>query len=134
MVIIHQRITIVSARKPRRNLNDELQWLGNSLGLFSLRDKDRSCFRLFIELLKAAKVHHALSSDALAAKLKLSRGTTVHHLNKLMETGIVMREGNKYILRVDNLEFLIDELRKDSERMFHDLKKIAKEIDGFLGL
>ncbi len=134
MAIIHQRITIVSARKPRRNLNDELQWFGNSLGLFSLRDKDRSCFRLFIELLKAAKAHQALSSDALSVKLKLTRGTTVHHLNKLMETGIVLKEGNRYILRVDNLEFLIDELKKDYERMFSDLQKVAKEIDGFLGL
>jgi predicted transcriptional regulator len=134
MTIIHQRITIVSSRKPRRNLNDELQWFGNSLGLFSLRDKDRSCFRLFIELLKAAKAHQALSSDALSERLKLTRGTTVHHLNKLMETGIVVREGNRYILRVDNLEYLIEELRRDSDRMFHDLQKIAKEIDGFLGL
>ena len=53
MAIIRQRITIINVRKPAlRTINDELQWLGSSLGLFNLRDKDKSCFRIFIELLK----------------------------------------------------------------------------------
>ena len=134
MAIIHQRITIVSSRKPRRNLNDELQWFGNSLGLFSLRDKDRSCFRLFIELLKSTRKKHALSSDELAYRLKLSRGTVVYHLNKLIESGIVVSEKNKYILRSDNLESVVHEIRKDMQRVFADLEDIAQEIDKGLGL
>jgi predicted transcriptional regulator len=134
MAVIQQRITVLRSRVPARTVNEELQWLGNSLGLFSERDKDKSCFRLFIELLRAAKAHQPISSDVLSCKVKLSRGTTVHHLHKLMESGIVVKEGNRYILRVENLEILMDELNKDVERMFHDFKKVAKEIDKFLGL
>lgn len=131
----YQKITIIKTAKPvRKNLNEELQWLGSSLGLFNLRDKDRSCFRIFIEMLKSAKKGKVLSSDELAKMLNLSRGTVVHHINKLMESGLVISTGNKYSLRVENLEVLIEELRKDLERSIDDLKDIAGDIDQALGL
>lgn len=131
----YQRITIIKSRKPAiRNLNEQLQWLGTSLGLFNLRDKDKSCFRIFIELLKSSKLKKPLSSDELAQSLELSRGTVVHHIGKLMEAGLVVNENNKYMLRVENLEYLIDELKKDADRMYEDLKDIAKEIDTRLGM
>ena len=135
MVYIRQRITIINIRKPREhNLNHELQWLGSSLGLFNLRDKDKSCFRVFIELLKSAKLKRTLTSDELALRLSLSRGTIIHHVNKLMESGIVIHEGNRYILRVENLQSLIDEVEKDIKRACDDLREVAKEIDNRLGL
>ena len=65
-----KRFTIIRIRKiPSQDVNQELQWLGNALGLFNLRDKDKSCFRLFIELLKAAKMRVPLSSDELALNI-----------------------------------------------------------------
>jgi predicted transcriptional regulator len=135
MAFIHQKITIVKIRKPStENVNDDLQFLGTSLGLFGLRDKDKSCFRVFIELLKAAKRKQPISSDELAYRLDLTRGTVVHHINKLMESGIVVHEGNRYFLRVDKLEALIEEIRKDVARTMDDLEQMAKEIDKELGL
>ncbi|NQU79452.1 HTH domain-containing protein [Candidatus Woesearchaeota archaeon] len=135
MSIIHQRITIMRMRKPNtHDVNDELQFLGNSLGLFNLRDKDKSCFRVFIELLKAAKRKQPISSDELAFRLGLTRGTVVHHINKLREAGIVVHEGRRYFLRVDRLENLISEIRKDLMRTCDDLESIAKDIDSELGL
>jgi predicted transcriptional regulator len=104
------------------------------LGLFNVRDKDKSCFRIFIELLKAAKHRKALSSDELAYHLGLSRGTIVHHINKLMEAGIVITEGSKYILRVYNLKELIDEVERDIKNTTEQLRDIAKDIDRWLGL
>ena len=135
MVVIRQKITIIHIKKPReQNVNQELQWLCSSLGLFNLRDKDKSMFRIFIELLKSAKMRHTLTSDELAAKLNLSRGTIVHHVNKLMESGLVVHEGNMYTLRVENLQSLIEEVEKDIKRACDDLKEVAKQIDGMLGL
>lgn len=135
MVYIRQRITIVNIRKPaEHNVNQELQWFGSSLGLFNLRDKDKSTFRVFIELLKSAKAKQTLTSDELASKLALSRGTIVHHINKLIESGLVIHEGNRYTLRVENLKSLIDEVEKDIRRACDDLKEVAKEIDNRLGL
>ncbi|MBW2999318.1 ArsR family transcriptional regulator, partial [Candidatus Woesearchaeota archaeon] len=67
-------------------------------------------------------------------KLHLSRGTVMHHINKLMEAGIVISQRGKYILRVGNLEAVVEELQKDINRTCEDLKQIAKEIDEGIGL
>ena len=130
-----QRITIMSIRKPvQKNINQELQWLGSSLGLFNLRDKDKSCFRVFIELIKNAKIGKPLSSDEIAYSLGLSRGTVVHHLNKLLDSGIVVEAERGYTLRVSNLRDLINEVEKDLERTLNELREMAEEIDESLGL
>lgn len=135
MAFIQRRITIVTMRKPARaNLNEELQWFGSSLGLFGQRDKDKSMFRVFLELVKAAKTGEPLSSDTIAATLALSRGTVVHHINKLIEAGIVLYDGRHYWLRDNSLELLIEEVRKDTDRTIDDLRKAAREIDQMLGL
>jgi len=125
----------MNIRKPAvKNVNQELQWLGSSLGLFNLRDKDKSCFRVFIELVKNAKLGIPLSSDELAHRLDLSRGTVVHHIHKLLESGIVVQAPRGYILRVDSLRELIDEVEKDLRRTCDDLRSMAEEIDESLGL
>ena len=135
MGYINQKITIISIRKPaEKNVNQDLQWLGSSLGLFSQRDKDRSCFRLFVELVKSAKAHQLISSDELAYKLRLSRGTIIHHMNRLIEAGLVVPGTNKYELRVSSLKDLIDEVEKDLQRTLSDLRKTAQELDDVLGL
>ena len=125
----------MSIRKPvQKNVNQELQWLGSSLGLFNLRDKDKSCFRGFIEIIKNAKLGKPLSSDEIAYSLGLSRGTVVHHLNKLLDSGIVVEAERGYILRVSNLRDLINEVEKDLERTLAELREMAEEIDESLGL
>ena len=129
------RITIINIRKPaNKNINQELQWLGSSLGLFNLRDRDKSCYRLFIEIVKTTKENKPLTSDELADRLSLSRGTVVHHLHKLLDSGIVVPARKGYILRVHNLQDLIDEMEKDIARTVFDLKKMAEEIDKEIGL
>jgi len=128
------RITIISTRRPvQPNINHELQWLGSSLGLFGMRDKDKSCFRIFIELIKSTKQAKALTSDELAIKLNLSRGTVVHHLHRLTDSGIVVFEGRGYMLRVNKLGILINEIEKDLKRALEDMKIIADEIDKKIG-
>ncbi len=124
------RITITRIHKPAsKSINEELQWLGSSLGLFNLRDKDKSCFRIFIELLKDAKKNTSSSSDDLADKLQLTRGTVIHHLHKLTESGIVVQDKEGYHLRVNNLSRLIDEIEQDINEACKELRQIANEID-----
>jgi predicted transcriptional regulator len=127
------KITIIRVRKnPEENINKELQWLGNSLGLFNVRDKDSSCFRVFITLVRKAKRNEPISSDDVADKLSLTRGTVVHHLNKLMESGIVIREKGGYLLRENSLQDLIKDMRRDMEGIFSQLLEVAKEVDNKL--
>lgn len=125
-----RKITILRIRRPvDQNINAEMQWLSNSLGLVGLRDKSKSCYRVFIELLKAAKKGQSLSSDEISYHLGLSRGTVVHHLNKLMAAGIVAHENNKYSLRVKDLKQLVRNLREDLNTSLAEIEEIATEID-----
>ena len=124
------KITILKIRRlDDKNINHDLQWLGNSLGLFNVRDKDSSCFRIFITLVKKSRNNEALTSDEIAGKLHLTRGTVVHHLTRLMDSGIVVRERKGYLLRENNLQRLIKDLHTDIESMFSELGDVAKEID-----
>jgi predicted transcriptional regulator len=120
-------------RSDSDNVNRELQWLGNSLGLFNLRDRDSSCFRVFITLVRKAKRNEPVSSDEIADHLSLTRGTVVHHLTKLMDSGIVIRDGRRYILRERNLQQVVRDIQRDMELVFSDLNDVAKEIDDKLG-
>ncbi len=129
------KITIVSIRRPHEHdINEKLQWFGASLGLFGNRDKDKSCFRIFIELVKNLREPGPVNSDDLAEKTGLTRGTVVHHLNKLMSAGIVTSEKNGYQLKVDNLKDLTEVVKGNVDKAFENLKDMADELDKRLGL
>ena len=129
------RITIIRSTRPEKaDINKELQWLGGSLGLFNLRDKDKSCFRVFIALIQGMKESRKFSSDEIAVMTKLSRGTVVHHLNKLMESGIVVSDRNKYLIRMDTLTEMVEHIKRDVDEAWGKLREVAKDIDGKLGL
>ena len=130
-----RRITIIKVRRiPKNDLNDELQAFSHALGLFNLRDREKSCFRIFLELLKAAKTNTSLTSDELAERSNLSRATVVHHLANLIDRGIVTAHRRRYYLRVPSLGELIKELRRDTDRLLEDLEEQAKQLDVELGL
>lgn len=129
------KITIVSSPAPTsNNLNEKLMWLGGSLGLFGKRDKDKSCFRIFIELLKYARKNMPISSDELALRLGLTRGTVVHHINRMMDAGLIVVHENRYFLRVSNLKALVESVKKDLEQNLNEIKQIASDIDELLEL
>ena len=126
----YTKITIVRLNtNAPQHIDEELQWIGSSLGLFNLRDKDKSCYRIFITLIKNANEEIPLSSDEISYKLDLTRGTVVHHLNKLLNNKIIKMIDSKYILRAKTLKDLIELLKKDTIQMFDDLKKVAENVD-----
>ncbi|MBU2634586.1 MAG: hypothetical protein KJ674_05075 [Nanoarchaeota archaeon] len=121
-----KKITIITIRKPKeKNLNQDLQWFSRSIGLFSTRDKEKSCFRIFIEILKS----NGLTSDQIADFSNLTRATTVHHLNHLIESGLVKKEKNKYFLIEKDLEQLTKKIETDMGRTLRELKEVAKYLD-----
>lgn len=130
-----EKIILIKLRKPsEKNLNADLQWLSGSLGLFGDRDKEKSCFRVFIEIVKATRKKKSLTSDEIALRSNLSRATVIHHLNKLIEFGLVIHHDNFYLLRTNNMQELVEEIRKDSMRVIYDLMQAAQDIDDQLGM
>lgn len=120
-----KRITILRVNKPsHQDINDELQWLSKSLGLFSERDKEKSCYRVFLVLLKEKK---PMSSEEIADNTNLTRATVMHHMNKLIEAGIVDSMKDRYFLR-DDIDNLIDDIETDIMTTLKEMKKTTKHI------
>jgi predicted transcriptional regulator len=126
MITRFSKITIIKVKTPEDSINEEIQWISRSLGLFSERDKDRSCFRVFLEILRTKR---PLSSDELAYHLGLTRGTVVHHLSKLISAGLVVVQDNKYSLRAKNLETTLKKMKADVLSAYEEIEEVAKEID-----
>ena len=106
-------------------MNQDIQIISHSLGLITKRDKEKSCFRVFIEILK----HKGLTAEGITVSANLSRATVIHHLNFLMKAGLVVKKSHKYFLRGDSLEGLIKDINNDMNKTFSDLNKLAKNID-----
>lgn len=124
------KVTIIKeTSRPKNNINDLLLLFGETLGLFSVRDKDKSCYRIFIVLIKALKQKVELTSDELAIQTELTRGTVVHHLNRLMAAGIITNYKNKYFINYNSLEELVKDMRKNINSMIDSVEETAKKID-----
>ena len=117
------------------NINDELLWLSDVLCLFdSKRDKEKSKFGLFIELIKARKQKEVLTSDELAERAHLSRGTIIHHIHDLEDRGYVISKDNKYLLSEKNIEFIFRDIKRDFDDFYDEIKKVVKKLDQELEL
>ena len=130
------KITVVRRDPPNKaTINSLLQWYGASLGLFSLRDKNSSCFRVFITLLRNVRSGEAgMRSDDIADRTDLSRGTVVHHLNNLREKNIIVREESRYFLKMDNLQQLTNDIRRDLNEVLDDVENVGTQLDSKLDL
>ena len=115
------------------SLTGDIDFICQSFGYFSQRDKNNTAGRIFRLLVKDTAEGEGLTSDEIADKLDLSRGAIVYHLNNFMAAGLVVKEKNKYRLRSQSLQKSIEEIRQDTQRIFNEMLKIAEAIDDELG-
>ena len=74
------------------------------------------------------------TSTEIAEELDLARGTVLFHMKKFSKSGLVARApGRRYVLRESSLEETIEDMMRDSERIFERMRKIAAEIDKEFG-
>jgi predicted transcriptional regulator len=122
-----RKITIINSSDFNENeLNDKLQCFSNCVGLFNDRDKEKSCFRIFVNLLQEEQ---PLSSDEIAKRARLTRGTVIHHIIRLRDSGLVTKKENGYSLKTRNLEELTNIIEKDLLETIDKIRTISKEID-----
>jgi len=119
---------------PTIEYEKDLQWICRSLGFLEPRDKKRTAYKIFKALVESARYNKGLSSDNLAERLHLTRGTMVHHLNKMIKSGLVIYHEGQYKLRGRSLESTLREVQRDVNRIFEDIYKVAETIDQTLGL
>ncbi len=113
---------------------DELDWICQSLGFFEPIDREKTASSVFKEIVKATEKGEALTSTAIAERVGMSRGSIINHLNNLMRSGLIVRQGRFYISRSKSMFRTIEEIEEDIERIFAKMKKTAIEIDEELGI
>jgi predicted transcriptional regulator len=119
---------------PPGSLNEDIDYICKSFGYFTPRDKQDTAgkiFRLIVK--KTANSNMGLSSDEIAEELSLTRGAIIYHLNNFITAGLVIKENNRYRLRSQSIQKIIEEIKIDIERIMGQMMKIANDIDSKLG-
>ena len=127
----------VVIRKVERPFNpdfeNQLAWICSSLGFFEPIDKDKNAAAVFKEIVLATEKGEALTSTAIAERIGMSRGSVINHLNNLLHSGLIEKNGKFYSARSKSMQRTIEEIEEDVERIFSQLKKSAAEVDRQFG-
>jgi len=126
---------LLSVRKPpAAEYQSDLEWVCRTFGFLESRDKKKTAYLIFKALVEATIHNNGLTSDELAEKLSLTRGTMIHHLNKMIKSGLVIFHEGKYKLRERSLKSTVEEIQRDITRVFENLFDVTDKLDHTLGL
>ncbi|BCS90680.1 MAG: hypothetical protein ARM1_0137 [Candidatus Micrarchaeota archaeon] len=89
-------------------------------------------------LIKAARSDKGMTSLEISKEInrligrELPRTTVLYHINKLMEAGMIVKNGRSYYIRGMNLINAIDQLSNDVKGILNDMKEMLKllEVNG----
>ncbi len=128
------KVVIRKVERPFNNdFEHQLAWICSSLGFFEPIDKEKNAAAVFKEIVLATEKGEALSSTAIAERVGMSRGATINHLNNLLRSGLVEKNGHFYSARSRSVKRTIEEIEEDIEHVFSQLKKTAEELDRQIG-
>ncbi|MFH0967637.1 MAG: ArsR family transcriptional regulator [Methanobacteriota archaeon] len=132
---MHQRLILQYLPKPgRRDLHEEAYWLCDTLGLSSGRDIEDLSIQIVLRLLEESSMKEGVASEHLADLLDINVGRVNHHLRNLSRSGVIYRNRRLVHLRGRSLLESVQELRRDADRIFDELEKVATDIDQMMGL
>ncbi|MEZ5336318.1 MAG: ArsR family transcriptional regulator [Methanolobus sp.] len=131
-----QQIILINLEKPReKKLEEDIRWFCNSFGLSSGRDTENLVTQIVLDLLQQlAENQDRISSDIIARSIEVNQSRVNHHIRNLINSGLIYREKRGLYIRGGSLKAAVQEMRKDSERIFQELEEIAEEIDEQMGL
>lgn len=128
------KVVVRRVERPfRDDFEHQLAWICSSLGFFEPIDKEKNAAAVFKEIVLATENGEALSSNALAKRIGMSRGAVINHLNNLLHSGLIEKSGHYYVSRSRSVKRTIEEIEEDIERIFTQLKKAAEELDRQIG-
>ncbi|WP_319508194.1 winged helix-turn-helix transcriptional regulator [uncultured Methanolobus sp.] len=131
-----QQIILINLEKPReKKLEEDIRWFCNSFGLSSGRDTENIATQVVHDLLQQlSEREDRISSDTIAENLDVNLSRVNHHIRNLISAGLIYRQKRALYIRGGSLKAAVQEMRKDSERIFQELEEIAEEIDEQMGL
>jgi len=128
-----EKIIVKSIGRPRDADRDELiEWFCRVFGLAEGPDDMEP--KLLRAIVSASFAGNGITSKVLYKRLSAPRSTIIYHLNRLIETGVVVRKGRKYYLRSSDMQSTVEELQADIIREFEKLEEYAKKFDSLFGV
>ena len=129
------KVIIQKVEKPLSNrVDEELNWICQSLGFFEPIDKEKTAACVFREIVKSTIDEKPVSSTELSKKVKMSRGAVINHLNRLLRSGLVEKQGRHYFARSKSVTRTISELEDEIDFILRRMRTIAKNIDKEFGI
>jgi len=133
--MVRFKVTIRDEELPfERDTDKYIKFLCNVLGLSTGRDRDNTTCKVFKKIVISSSEKGVTTTKEICEEINMSRGAVVNQINKMMEAGMIRKEGNYYVLRRRNLIRTILEMREDVLRMFERIEEIAEELDEEIGL
>ena len=123
-------IIIRSVEKPRDNHPQVLiKWFCEVFGLANDDEDNGIEEQILLRFAKAAYQGHGISSSELKLDKDIARSTVIYHLNRLMDMGLITKQGRKYYLRANEMSKVIEELEYDINREMMRMLDAAHEFD-----
>ncbi|MDN5358811.1 MAG: hypothetical protein PWP76_654 [Candidatus Diapherotrites archaeon] len=125
-----KNITLAYVERPYSDdLEESVEWLLRTLGIAeSMIEKYRE---ILLEILQEGD---SISATELAGRRGDPRTSVAYHVAKLVDMGLITKDGRGYRLRASTLLRTIEEMERDVLRIFEDMKTVARAIDSALGL
>ncbi len=127
--VIGMKIVIRSLNRPSTNDTDMvIGWFCEAFGL-SNSPNDEFEVQLLKKFILAAKNGQGLSSKDIKLAEPVARSTIIYHLNRFIESGIIVKKGRKYYLRASEMTDLVEEMEYDVQKEFKRIYDIAGMLD-----
>lgn len=125
-----EQIILKNIEQPRRkNVNEDLSWICDSMGFSSGRDIEFTAIRIFDDIVNDIARRQDITSQAIATDLDITVNAVNHHVRNFVASGFLVRRKNIIYLRGGSVKRTILEIKRDADRMFEDLLLIAEEVD-----
>jgi hypothetical protein len=125
-----ERIVIKVMEKPDFNDPEKLiRWFCSVLGLSNEDDSASIGGQILSKFAEAAYFDKGLSSSELKLDTDLARSTVIYHLNRFIESGLLVKKGRKYYLRASVMSKAIEEIEYDIDRELSRMLDTAKAFD-----
>lgn len=111
------------------DFDSKIAWICSSLGFFEMIDKNKNAAAIFKEIFLATSMGQVLTSTTIAQRIGMSRGSTINHLNNLVKSGLIEKNGRYYYARNKTMAGTINEIEDDLIHIFSRIKKVAETID-----
>jgi predicted transcriptional regulator len=123
------RIVIQFVERPDSdNPEDIIRWFCAVFG-FSTEGGDSVEEAIFRRFAESAYRDEGLTSSEVTADMTIARSTVIYHLNRFIDSGLLVKKGRKYHLRASEMSKTIEEIEYDIDREMRRMLDTAREFD-----